>query len=700
MKLYIPTSSLNFNNIMSCESVSPIVFYTKRNFGYKMFEKIELNCFNNSLLIYEKIPEYQIPKSELVNFPMVIEVIIDPETNGLERVKNDIWQIDRTVYLNPIDSKIYFLTQEHKKTILLRSESSVETKLVNLYRRNIKVYQQEKKKYHLEGLSDLPGPNLQEIENDRQRNRLKGFAYAYIIAANNSSSKEIIKLKNLVNQITNLSSAIVNSASGFGTPRQNDELEKLLQNLNEYQYNDIKMFLKSLLPEKHNEVWDRLYNHFGVRIPNRYSFEKYFHSLTDKKKYEASLQEIEEWCKKIEQEYLGAKTGFEWSTISIAGNRLTQYEDPFITKGETKGNYQNLINDIFVSTDITESSFSSERSRLADEITRKIKSYITEDWDSSSAKLLLNSLRRNLAGQEAFNIKWDTGLISAIGAFILKGEDFEKLNDFFISSEIEDGRLAFGFYGCICGYANLSRMFTSRFYEADIQYVTKTYKAIYKQLHNIELPGDLPKEEITKIVTADSQMNAEKKGDMTLDNQAILLMLDIKENVPEFLKLSTGNKEFYESRINRLYDGKVSKGFIQALESVTPKTRTKTAWKKVISYLSKKEKSTSNDKSKTKYPTLTQTSMFVEEFYLDDNALSYIATFIPASDYKEVGNEIEWIQKVHRNNGYKKKDGSWVPLEKHSNEEVINHLKNNAQGRISPKTLEKLIGGLRKKYCS
>lgn len=33
-RFYIPTSSLNFNNILSSESISPKAFYTARSFGY------------------------------------------------------------------------------------------------------------------------------------------------------------------------------------------------------------------------------------------------------------------------------------------------------------------------------------------------------------------------------------------------------------------------------------------------------------------------------------------------------------------------------------------------------------------------------------------------------------------------------------------------------------------------------------------
>lgn len=706
MKLFIPTSSLNFNNIMSCESVSPFTFYMQRNFGYKTFEKVELNEFNNSFLLYEVFPKFQIPESEIVNYPMVVEVNIDSEYEGLKKLQNGIWQIDRTVYLNPFSSRIYFYTSEHKRTILSRSDSSAETKLVNLYMKNIEVFQGEMQEYNLNSISDLPSLNHQEIENDNQKNKIKGFAYAYLIAANNSTSKENVQLKNLINKIINLSSAIVNSVSGYGTQQQNDELKHLLQKLNAYQYSDVKEFLKTTFPDQFNEVWNKLYYQFGLRIPSKYNFENYYHSLTDKTKYETVIHDLKNLPNIIIGSNNNSSFKLEWDNIALVGNRLTQYDDAFIPKAETREMYQNLINDIFVSTDITESSFSSERSRLADEITRKIKSYIGEEqWKSHDANKYLNNLRRNIAGQEAFNINWNTGLISAIAAFLLKGEDFEKLNDFLISTEIEDGRLSFGLYGCICGYANLSRVFTSYFYNSDLEYLTKTYKKIYKQLHNIELSGDLTKVEKPKPFTIESKINIEEKEESYSNNDFDNLFKEIESNVPDFLDIKLKkDRQFYKTEMSKLYSGEISEDFIKSLEKLENPKGTVGKWKKVISYLKNKSKQKKDSKS-TKYPTAEQTSMFFDNgekqpFIQDYNAFDKISSLIPKNELKKVKSEIEWIQKVHRENGYKKRDGSWVMLDKHSNEEVISHLKNNVsrQGKISHKTIEIMIEELKKRY--
>lgn len=706
MKLFIPTSSLNFNNIMSCESISPFAFYMQRNFGYKTFHKVALNNFDNSLLLFEVFPNFRIPKSELVNYPMVIEIEIDSENDGLKKIWNGVWQIDRTIYINPFNSSIYFLSKEHKTTILSRSESSAETKLVKLYRNNIKVYQEEKKKFKIDSISDLPNLNHQEVENDNKKNKIKGFAYAYLIAANESTSKEIVQLKNLIKKIINISSAIVNSVSGHGSQQQNEELKHLLQRINVYQYKDVEESLKTTIPNEYKKVWNTLYHQFGLRSQNKPNFEQYYYSLTDKSKFETSIKKLKNWSNQIIESSNVKKTKLEWKDIALAGNRLTQYEDSFIAKSETRTIYQNLINDIFVSTDITESSFSSDKSRLADEITRKIKSYIGgEQWKSHDANKYLNNLRRNIAGQEAFNIKWDTGVISAIASFLLKGEDCEKLNDFLISSEIEDGRLAFGFYGCICGFANLSRVFTSSLYSSDLDYLIKIYKTIFKQLHNIELSGELPKEEKPKVITVKSKINIEEKKEGYQNNELQELIQEIEQNVQGCSTWSKSIRDFYFGEINKFYTGKIDIAFIQDLKSITIQPKTKTIWNKIISFLNKKMKETKETKLSTRQLSSKKTqepSLFgYQLFYKDVEAFNLINQYINPKVSKEFKKDFIWFQEE-----YKKGDASnYYKNAERDNNSVLKSFKRYIEkkkyvenGKVSHNDIDKIIIKLKETY--
>ena len=40
MKLYIPTTTLNIDNILSTECIAPLSFYKEREYGYNQFYKI------------------------------------------------------------------------------------------------------------------------------------------------------------------------------------------------------------------------------------------------------------------------------------------------------------------------------------------------------------------------------------------------------------------------------------------------------------------------------------------------------------------------------------------------------------------------------------------------------------------------------------------------------------------------------------
>lgn len=54
MKLYIPTCTLNFNNILSSESISPLGFYARRGFGNKRFYPVCANDKDQVIILYSE----------------------------------------------------------------------------------------------------------------------------------------------------------------------------------------------------------------------------------------------------------------------------------------------------------------------------------------------------------------------------------------------------------------------------------------------------------------------------------------------------------------------------------------------------------------------------------------------------------------------------------------------------------------------
>ena len=74
MRLYIPTCTLNFNNILSSESISPLGFYARRGFGNKRFYPVFANDKEQVILLYSKYPRFKVEENDLENYPMVIEI--------------------------------------------------------------------------------------------------------------------------------------------------------------------------------------------------------------------------------------------------------------------------------------------------------------------------------------------------------------------------------------------------------------------------------------------------------------------------------------------------------------------------------------------------------------------------------------------------------------------------------------------------
>ena len=89
---------------------------------------------------------------------------------------------------------------------------------------------------------------------------------------------------------------------------------------------------------------------------------------------------------------------------------------------------------------------SSFKEKISDEVTTKAKEIYKEDWEGSSAKSLLNQMRKYVRGQEN-TFQWNNLLISSMTAVIAKGDDWEQLLTFMQSKYMFDYRLAFAFWG-------------------------------------------------------------------------------------------------------------------------------------------------------------------------------------------------------------------------------------------------------------
>ena len=88
-----------------------------------------------------------------------------------------------------------------------------------------------------------------------------------------------------------------------------------------------------------------------------------------------------------------------------------------------------------------------------------------------------------------------------------------------------------------------------------------------------------------------------------------------------------------------------------------------------------------------------------QNFYSDKNVWYHIEPLIADSKTKKtIKGEIEWIQKVHQDGGYRK-GKTWVDCKKTDNKSVIHHFYYNAKKNgVEENTLNKVVEELKRLY--
>lgn len=279
MRLYIPTCTLNFNNILSSESISPLGFYAKRGFGNKRFYPVCANDKEQAILLYSKYPRFKVEENDLENYSMVIAIESDDYKNGFfEKVKEydgvETYLCYHTINLNPFHCHIYFNNYQGRQGALSKAEQSLENKFYKLYAANIAVKLEEKKTFlgaAYDYAKDLFTQSEKDdfswnsshanceikkesidVSQDILLDRIKGFIYCYLIGANSSVSNEVGKLKLLSRRLRNTLSAVVNSPDKKPTQIQDDTILKGIREFNET-YSSIdedSIFNQNLLESK------------------------------------------------------------------------------------------------------------------------------------------------------------------------------------------------------------------------------------------------------------------------------------------------------------------------------------------------------------------------------------------------------------------------------------------------------------------
>lgn len=516
MKLYIATTALNFDTIMSTESISPVSFYQYRRFGIPyMYDNASLRL-HNSIILFDYIPTYELNRSEFDHRPLIVEVdTAYYPSNYFTKVKEGVYQTSKTLYLSPQSSSLLFLNYEDFTITMNKSDNIVETKSI-LYKKlgRIQVAKHDCTKLKREifdGISDYDKIDEESLRKDIIINKAKGFLVGYLIGRKRSLSVESSRLLNVIRQIKNLIYSL-STKEGPDRSRIHNELRGLINEANHLSWtldeNKAKA-LSAVLNDLHNEG----FNDEGIKIAQRYFTKRglYPHlfnqlcpntrlfnieqsvlnavNCTDDSDLDRKLKVLTDYTNSIlqympESNALGSLIKFhpDLKIMDCLDSNIDDHSQKILS----------IIYNLLSDQNIRSEEFKSKRIGYIGEIAKTLRD--SSEIDFQLIREYINGLLDNLEVAKPFDVTSSNFIaINSFGAFMKAPDaDIDKLISMLVANEISNQRIALGLWGIIYGYSNIPNYYFRQWLEyADINEVQQYLHLVTTQIYgNYDFNGN------------------------------------------------------------------------------------------------------------------------------------------------------------------------------------------------------------------
>lgn len=516
--LYIPVNSLNFNNILSSESISPKSFYEKRGYGFKRFETLRVNPLQNSILAFNKIFDLDNIKSDREEFPLFVCVpleYISSYSKSFENQKVNVFRVDQSIYLNPIECFFIVRSEQEKKILRANTLRSKEVKNSERYCSKIYVLSSlsiDKVKWSDNIIDDIPDvkvSNRDAINRDQVINKFKGFLYGYLSGILSEYSPEIAESSQLFKKFINIYSANLNSLSVLSRGstkkkaqydfnainRSMEELRIVSQNICFILGFDRDKMIDELIMDKFSVGLDKIseirgikdkddldvswysiiFNHYKSSLRVNLTIEDYFDFIISdierflanpsSKAYESLEKNFEQYRSLISKEFDQMKENSlvhnKKVSIPFQFNENLELLNCDIEQLEPQENeiYLKIINEFLSRFELsTSDEIAQERQNILTGIGKSIfrKKIEKEDHLKGYLNNLFRSLKRKGSGFDVNDTDYNT--IKALAFFLVRFSDIEKLTDYMEKNEFYNKSLVYGIWGASYGFANTSKI--------------------------------------------------------------------------------------------------------------------------------------------------------------------------------------------------------------------------------------------------
>jgi hypothetical protein len=619
--LYIPTTTLNFNNILSTGSISPAAVYAARQFGYKQFETVGPNPFRNILLLYDRYPEFVLEDAVRENYPMVIRIRNDRLRKNLLKESGresnvTVFAYDQTIYLETTSADFFFPSERIKNIALAKSEPSLATKLVELFRPYMSVPSSGGMgKFTwsadvLEGINDSDDAKIYPCcEADDRINRLKGFASGYILGTYKSISPQHAHFRSQLCTMQNEASAIFSNPIRKYSDSKRKDVEFACSTLDSL-FAESDVGTQRFDPDRGDSI--RIENNEIVDFPER--DEAGIHSAPS----------------------------------------LVQFVNAYCLNSQ----FYDHIDD--------------QRLEIAMDGAKAIRNLIGSQWEGSAQQEYINALLNNIKSGSRFNFNGSPNLVlQSFAAFVLKGDDLQKLEAFLTIHGIGDLRIAFALWGAMFGFSKFPKtLYNLPIRQDETAYAKRMHVYIYSVVHRV------PLDELRRPATVQDESPSTTMATASGGETFVALLDQLKQEIP----LSTP----WHGKIAQLLQdsGGLSEEFIAQLK--------KTEIKDLGGKISRVHKNdvveffvnafTSQDPASKSQSTLPLELPQTEKFWEDSEAWDVISEFVPMEIHNCFKKNLTWFQSEWQNpnsdyygwsNEKAKAKKSKTPLSQRTNSDAI-----------------------------